>query len=471
AAPLPGDHAHPRAGGGPARPARGRARLLQGELAAPEDAGAGPARLRPGAEQRLVQRRPRRHARHPHRAVGQVRVPGHRPDLRRLGRHARGRHLRCHLHPRDGQLGGRLRAPRGRQLLPDAGGRHLLHLPGQPALAPRHQLSRARARRPDGGDPVADPPRRGDRLRQGPHQPRARPRHRDPPPGARPGRQRAGGAGAEGGAARGRGGGPRPARPHRRRVGGRLALGRLRRRAERRGVHRRRRRGDPRGPGRRLGRQRHRTRHARRARPRARLHPRALLLRVRLRRDRPGRARAHRGRAALPARRVRPEQGSRRAGGGRRTPPLRPARLVGDRRGRQLRAHHAAARRRWRVTDRRQRPGGPTHLRRRAGAGDPPPGRLRGAVRHLPREQRRSGHVVGRRGRQGLRALRTRRGRRHADHLRGVRRGQGARAAAAAQHDGPHQAARHRLRARGRAGGAGALLQRRTAGAGAGCVL
>ncbi len=39
--------------------------------------------------------------RHPHRAVGQVHLAGHRPDLRRVGRHARGRDLRRDLHPRD----------------------------------------------------------------------------------------------------------------------------------------------------------------------------------------------------------------------------------------------------------------------------------------------------------------------------------------------------------------------------------
>ena len=107
---LPRDHAHPRPGRRPARPSRRRPRALQGELAAREDARDRPARLRPGAEQRLLQRRPRRHPRHPHRAVGQVRLAGHRPDLRRVGRHARGRLVRDDLHPRDGHRRRGLRA-------------------------------------------------------------------------------------------------------------------------------------------------------------------------------------------------------------------------------------------------------------------------------------------------------------------------------------------------------------------------
>ena len=50
---------------------------------------ARPARLRPGAEQHLVQRRGRHDARHPRRAVGQVGLGRHRADLRRVGRPAR----------------------------------------------------------------------------------------------------------------------------------------------------------------------------------------------------------------------------------------------------------------------------------------------------------------------------------------------------------------------------------------------
>ena len=55
-----------------------------------------------------------------------------------------------------------LRAPRRRQQLPDARGRHRLHLPRQRALASRRRLPRARPRRPDRRDPVADPARRGE---------------------------------------------------------------------------------------------------------------------------------------------------------------------------------------------------------------------------------------------------------------------------------------------------------------------
>ena len=76
-------------GVGPAR-ARRHPRLVQGELAAREDDGARPARLRSGAEQHLVQRRRRHDARHPRRALGQVGLGRDRTDLRRLGRPARG---------------------------------------------------------------------------------------------------------------------------------------------------------------------------------------------------------------------------------------------------------------------------------------------------------------------------------------------------------------------------------------------
>ncbi len=264
----PRDDAHPGPRRRTPRPSRGRPRVLQGELAAGEDAGHRAARLRPGPEQRLLQRRPRRHARHPHRAVGQVHLAGDRPDLRRLGRHARGRDLRHDLHPRDGHLGGGLRAPRGRQQLPGARGLDRLHLPRQRPLAPGRDLPRARAGRPDGGDRLADPAVRGDHQREGPAAARARPEHGDGAQedahrrGARPARPRP--------ARRPPGCGPRRpvrrrgrhgARPDRRRGRRRLAVARVRRRAQRRGLHRRRRRRDHRGAGGRVGRQRHRSGH------------------------------------------------------------------------------------------------------------------------------------------------------------------------------------------------------------------
>ena len=59
----------------------------------------GPARLRAGAEQHLVQRRRRHHPRHPRRAVGQVGLGRDRADLRRLGRPARRAHLRRRRSP------------------------------------------------------------------------------------------------------------------------------------------------------------------------------------------------------------------------------------------------------------------------------------------------------------------------------------------------------------------------------------
>ena len=99
---LPGARRHPR--------------LVQGELAAREDGRARAARLRAGAEQRLVQRRRRHDPRHPRRAVGQVGLGRDRPDLRRLGRPARGPDVRRGLHDRARPVAGDLRAPRRRQL-------------------------------------------------------------------------------------------------------------------------------------------------------------------------------------------------------------------------------------------------------------------------------------------------------------------------------------------------------------------
>ena len=92
-----------------------------------------------------------------HRAVGQVRQHRPRPDLRRLGRHARGRLVRHGLHDRGRPDGGGVRAARRRQLLPGARGRHDVLLPGQRPLAGRARLPRAQPGRPHRRDPLADP--------------------------------------------------------------------------------------------------------------------------------------------------------------------------------------------------------------------------------------------------------------------------------------------------------------------------
>ena len=218
-----------------------------------------------------------------------------------------GETLRRDLHPRDGHLGRGLRAARRRQQLPGARGRDGLHLPRQRPLAARRHLPRARPRRPDRRDRLADPAGRGDHQREGPERPAPRPRHRDGAEEDAHRRRRSASS-----AARSSPPTPTPtastssqARASPRSTstdsGGRrrLAVARVRRRAQRGGVHRRRRRRDPRGPRGRLGRQRHRSRDPRPARPRARLHARALLLRLRLRRHRAARPRPRRGRAAL----------------------------------------------------------------------------------------------------------------------------------------------------------------------------
>ena len=158
----------PRPARRPAAAPRGQPRLVQGELAAREDDRARAARLRAGPAQRRLQRPPRRDPGRAHRAVGQVHQRRARPDLRRLGRHARGRQLRRGLHDRGRPVGRGLRAPRRRQLLPGARGRHDVLLPGQRPLAARPGLPGAQPGRPDRGDPVADPARRGGDLREGP---------------------------------------------------------------------------------------------------------------------------------------------------------------------------------------------------------------------------------------------------------------------------------------------------------------
>ena len=164
----------PGLGGVRAARARRRARLVQGELAAREDARPRPARLRARAEQHLVQRRRRHDPRHPRRAVGQVGLGRHRPDLRRVGRPARRPHLRCRVHHRARPVAGDLRAARRRQLLPDPRTRHRLHVPGQRPLVARRVVLVPEPRRRDRRDRLAHPARPGRDLTQGP---------RPPPPG------------------------------------------------------------------------------------------------------------------------------------------------------------------------------------------------------------------------------------------------------------------------------------------------
>ncbi len=95
---------------------------------------------------------------------------------------------------------------------------------------------------------------------------------------------------------------------------------------------------------------------------------------------------------------LRPGEGRRRPGPASRAPALPPAYLMGDRRRSELRAHDGAPGGRGRHAGGGLRPDRPAHVRRRARARDAPPGRERGVVRHLPRDQRRSADVVGRRG-------------------------------------------------------------------------
>ena len=163
-------------------------------------------------EQHLLQRQPRRHPRHPRRALGQVHLRRPRLGLRRLGRPARGkRDLRqgLHLHARPEQ--GHLRPARRGQLLPGPGGRHRLHLPGGRPLVTGAQedLHLREPRRPRARHRVADPPRRGHRLRgrpqppdaegRRPHGAEAHPRHRlRRPAGPRGARARRGARRGEG---------------------------------------------------------------------------------------------------------------------------------------------------------------------------------------------------------------------------------------------------------------------------------
>ena len=179
-----------------------------------------------------------------------------------------------------------LRAAWRRQRLPDARGRHGVHLPGQRRTGvPTPATPTVNLADPtlaiDWPIPLDDP---SVELSQ---KDRDSPALADVTPMAAAPVLVVGGSGQVGhGAAPGVPGSPRAAafgaRPGRPGLGGPLRLLVVRRGAERRGLHRRRRRRDR--PPRRLGGQRHRTRPARGAGHAARLHPRARLLRLRLRR-------------------------------------------------------------------------------------------------------------------------------------------------------------------------------------------
>ncbi len=134
--------------------------------------GPRPARLRAGAEQHLVQRQGRHHPRHPRRAVGQVRLRRHGPDLRRLGGPARGADLRRRLHRRDRAGAGDLRSARvgnAYQTLEDnTAYTYLVNDHWSPDAAITRSSTSADE---TAGDRLADPAGRGRALGQGPRPP------------------------------------------------------------------------------------------------------------------------------------------------------------------------------------------------------------------------------------------------------------------------------------------------------------
>ncbi len=95
-----------------------------------------------------------------------------------------------------------------------------------------------------------------------------------------------------------------------------------------------------------------------------------------------------------PAGRLRPDQGRRGRPGGPAATPLPGADQLGDRRRPQLRAHHGRAGHQGRLPHRGGRPVRPAHLHRRSGRRHLPPGGRQRPVRHLQPHQRRPGAVV-----------------------------------------------------------------------------
>ncbi|CAA9415684.1 MAG: dTDP-4-dehydrorhamnose 3,5-epimerase, partial [uncultured Pseudonocardia sp.] len=161
------------AGRRPAR-ARRRARLVQGELPAREARRGGlpvPGRR---AEQRGLQPRGRRHARHPRRTVGQVRLGGARSGVRGDPRPARPAHPRAGGDPGAGPGQRDPRAAGLRQQLPDPRARRGLHLPRQRALVAGRAVHPRAGLRPGSGDRLADRGGRQHPVRQGPRPPAAR---------------------------------------------------------------------------------------------------------------------------------------------------------------------------------------------------------------------------------------------------------------------------------------------------------
>ena len=314
-----------------------------------------------------------------------------------------GETLRRDLHPRDGHRGRGLRPARRRQQLPGARGRHRLHLPRQRALAARHRptrrwpsttptvaiawpipLGEAIIREKDQNNPGLDPSTpiaaeedAGPRRRR-PARPRPRgrlpglPTTRSPAPSStsptpRPSRPGPGTSTPSCSTPR-----PTPPSTRRRRPRGGSPPGRPT---------------PPRPP-------------PWPASPASTASPSCTTPRTTSSTAPRPRARAHRGRAVSP---LGVYAQSKAAGDVAVSPgpaPLRPAHLVGHRRGQELRPHHAVARREGRLPQRRLRPGRPADLHRRAGPGHPAPARLGRRLRHLPRLQRRPRHVVGARSRR-----------------------------------------------------------------------
>ena len=410
-APHRRDHPHPGPGGGPARPstttpAAGSRRTGSARRWWPSGCPTS-ARCRTTSPSTP----PRGDPRHPHRAVGQVRLAGHRPDLRRLGRPARGRLASARRSPSRSTPSVAVFVPRGvgnaYQTLEDA---HGLHLPRQRPLAPGHGLPRAAPRRPDRRDPVADPARRGRDLRQGPAPTRGWPTSTPmaPQADARPRRARPARPGPGRGASRApRCVDPRPTLD---------VTDAEARRAPGRGTSTPRSSTPPPTP--RSTRPRPTRAAAAPGRPTpprpatlarlAREHGFTLVhysTRVRLRRHRRG---AHRGRAAVPARASTPSPRRPATSRSARAPRhylLRTSWVIGDGnnfvRTMAVARRPAASPRAWSTTRSAGSPSptswpGPRGTCSTSGAD----------VRHLPRHQRRAGDVVGGDRAGGLRALR-----------------------------------------------------------------